>query len=105
LFTVLVDYAHLAGNGARLHVQLAPLAKLHGNAAIARWEAMLQAGETAELAGELLDFHYDPLYERAIRRNFPHYRNATVLQVDDAHAQQFHALARQLLHSAVSRAA
>lgn len=99
------DYAHLADNGALLHVQLAPLARLHGNAAIARWGAMLQAGETAELAGELLDLHYDPLYERAIRRNFPRYRNATVLHVEDAHTQQFHDLARQLLHSAASRAA
>ncbi|HEV2685531.1 MAG TPA: tRNA 2-selenouridine(34) synthase MnmH, partial [Actinomycetota bacterium] len=46
------DYAHLASDEGRLHAQLAPLAKLHGNAVIARWEAMMQSGETAALAAE-----------------------------------------------------
>ena len=91
------DYAHLAGNGARLHAQLAPLARIHGSAVIARWEALMQTGETRRLAAELLDSHYDPLYERAIRRNFPRYRSAAVLKVDDMRAETFRELARRLL--------
>jgi tRNA 2-selenouridine synthase len=96
------DYAHLADDGARLHAQLAPLAKLHGNAVVAQWEAMMQSGETVQLAAELLDRHYDPSYERAMRRNFPRYRDATVLRVDDAEPATFRALARQLLERPAS---
>ena len=91
------DYAHLASDEGRLHAQLAPLAKLHGKAVIARWEAMMQSGETAALAAELLEQHYDPSYERAMLRNFPRYRNAAVLRIDDTREAAFRELARQLL--------
>lgn len=96
------DYAHLAQRGARLGAQLAPLARLHGNAVIARWQAMLEAGETQQLASELLEVHYDPSYERAIGRNFPRYRAATTVRVDDPRRESFGRLARQLLDDPIS---
>lgn len=99
------DYAHLADDDARLHAQLAPLAKLHGNAVVAQWEAMMQSGRTVQLAAELLDRHYDPSYERAMRRNFPRYGDAAVLRVDNAREATFRGLARQLLDPASPRAA
>jgi len=100
------DYAHLAHDETRLHAQLAPLAKLHGNAVIARWEAMMQSGQTVQLAAELLDRHYDPSYERAMLRNFRLYRGAAVLRVDDARPAAFRDLARQMLdRTAAPRAA
>lgn len=99
------DYAHFAGDATRLEVQLAPLAKLHGSAVIARWKTMLETGGVRDVAAELLDVHYDPAYERAIRRNFPRYRNAIALQVESAHDHAFRALARQLLEHAASHAA
>jgi tRNA 2-selenouridine synthase len=100
------DYAHLSQDGGRLAEQLAPLARLHGNAVIARWQAMLEAGATRELVTDLLEVHYDPSYERAIGRNFPRYRSATIVRVDDAGREAFARLARQLLDDpAVSRAA
>jgi tRNA 2-selenouridine synthase len=91
------DYAHLAADHARLHAQLAPLAKLHGKAAIARWMDWARAGATGELAADLLDVHYDPSYTRAIRRNFPLLRHAEVLRVHDAGEATFRSLARRLL--------
>ena len=96
------DYAHFTRDHAGFVAQIAPLAKLHGKATIARWQALADEGEVATLAGELLDVHYDPSYERAIRRNFPRYRNATVLHVDDPSDDGFRALARQLLERTVS---
>jgi tRNA 2-selenouridine synthase len=96
------DYAHLANDRARFIAQIAPLAKLHGNATIARWQALADEGAVSDLTSELLDVHYDPSYERAIRRNFPRYRNATVLHVDDWSDDGFRALARQLLDRTVS---
>ena len=100
------DYAHLARNGALLRAQLAPLAKLHGKAVVARWIAIGASGRASELAADLLETHYDPSYERAIRRNFLRYRDATVLRVDDITHTGFRALARGLLdRSPSSRAA
>jgi tRNA 2-selenouridine synthase len=100
------DYAHLAADDAELRAQLAPLAKLHGKAVIARWHAMIDAGDRTALAAEHLDVHYDPCYRRAIARNFPRHRSAPVLRVDDATPAGFRALARQLLdRDAASHAA
>jgi tRNA 2-selenouridine synthase len=94
------DYAHLARDPADFHARLKPLAKLHGNAAIARWAEWAQQGSIAELTADLLALHYDPSYERAIRQNFPRYRHAVVLHLDDATPQGFRRLARQLIERA-----
>ena len=94
------DYEHLVRDATLLEVQLAPLARLHGKAAVARWTGMRSRGLARELAADLLESHYDPSYERAIRRNFPRYRNATVLHIDDTSQAAFRALATQLLRAA-----
>lgn len=100
------DYAHLVRDDTRLRSQLAPLAKLHGKTVVARWIAMAASGSARELAADLLEAHYDPSYERAIRRNFARYRNATALRVEDPTSAGFRALARQLLdHSTSTQAA
>jgi tRNA 2-selenouridine synthase len=96
------DYAHLAHDHAGLDARLRPLAKLHGKAAVQRWTDLARAGATSALTADLLDAHYDPSYERAIRRNFPRYRNAAVLRVDDATHASFRKLARQLLDRRVA---
>jgi tRNA 2-selenouridine synthase len=91
------DYAHFAGDEDRFHACLRPLAKLHGKAAVERWGSLARNGATTALTADLLDVHYDPSYERAIRRNFPRYREALMLTVDDASPAAFARLARQLL--------
>jgi len=83
--------------GRRVVIEHQGAIVIHGNAVIARWEAMMHSGETAELAAELLEQHYDPSYERAMLRNFPRYRNAAVLHIDDTREAAFRELARQLL--------
>lgn len=94
------DYGHFTQDGTLLEAQLAPLARLHGKAAVARWTEMRSRGLARELVADLLESHYDPSYERAIHRNFPRYRNATVLHVDDTSHAAFRALAKQLLRAA-----
>jgi tRNA 2-selenouridine synthase len=91
------DYAHLLRQDADLPRTLAPLAKLHDKATIARWTQWAHNGDATALAADLLDLHYDPSYKRAIRRNFPRYRDAAVLHVEDATDATFRELARQLL--------
>jgi tRNA 2-selenouridine synthase len=100
------DYVHFVHDDAALSAQLAPLGKLHGQAVIARWQALIARGERRALAAELLDAHYDPCYRRAIERNFPRFAQAPVLRVDDPSPAAFRALARRLLDDpALSRAA
>jgi tRNA 2-selenouridine synthase len=91
------DYAHWAGDTERLQGRLASLVPLHGKAAIGRWADWVSQGSARELIEDLLDVHYDPSYERAIVRNFPRYRNASVIHVDDAAPTTFKRLARQLI--------
>jgi tRNA 2-selenouridine synthase len=91
------DYAHLARDKRLLAAQIEPLAKLHGKPLVERWIAMGRSGDTRGLAADLLERHYDPSYERAIRRNFPRYRNAIGLRVDDVTRPGFRALARRML--------
>ena len=91
------DYAHLAGDGAALQAQLAPLEKLHGKRTLARWAQWASEGATAQLATELLELHYDPSYARAIERNFPRHRDARVLRVEGTTGHAFLALAATLL--------
>ena len=98
------DYAHFARDGEALHARLASLAALHGKGVVERWIAMSRSGAVAELTEELLDVHYDPSYRRAIERNFPRYRHAGVLRVDDTTQAGFARLARELLERTTARA-
>lgn len=91
------DYAHLANGREQLRALLARLAVLHGSTVAARWEAMTAESNVAALVHELLESHYDPLYERAIERNFTRHREARVVTVTDGSASAFRLLARTLL--------
>ena len=91
------DYSHWSTNAGRFDTRLAALAQLHGKSVVTRWRQWARDGSAAELAGELLDVHYDPLYERAIRRNFASYDRAIVIRVDDCAPVALRRLARDLL--------
>ncbi len=101
---LMADYAHFAGDGEALDARLASLAALHGKSTVGRWTALVRSGATAALIEDLLDVHYDPSYGRAIERNFPRYRQAAVLHVDDTTPAGFSRLARQLLDRAATAA-
>ena len=96
------DYAHLVRDRALFFALIAPLAKLHGKATIERWRTLADEGAAAAVTSELLDVHYDPSYERAIRHIFPRHRYATLLHLGDASDEGFRALARHLLERATS---
>ncbi|HEX7328727.1 MAG TPA: tRNA 2-selenouridine(34) synthase MnmH [Casimicrobiaceae bacterium] len=98
------DYAHLVAGREQLRTLLARIAALHGKETAARWGAMAEEGDVAMLVRELLDQHYDPLYERAIERNFACYRDARVAAVTDASAAGFRSLARGVLEDEAQRA-
>jgi tRNA 2-selenouridine synthase len=61
-------YADIAADMPGLTAAIAALPGRHGKARIAAWTAMARAGDYARLAAELMEFHYDPAYERSRRK-------------------------------------
>jgi hypothetical protein len=52
---------------------------------------------------ELLELHYDPLYQRSITRNFPRHADGVVAAVDAIDQDAFRALARRVIDAAAAR--
>lgn len=88
------EYAHFLGDHAALAARFARLVPLHGKATIERWVAAAAGGEWDELVGELLGRHYDPMYKRAIARNFHRIAEAIVVAPAAVSDAAFRALAR-----------
>ena len=87
------EYRHFIDRPGALVERLRPLVELHGSAAVARWEGLAASGDWDTLIGELLEVHYDPLYARSLARHFPATDGDVELDVDDASAGGFAALA------------
>jgi len=90
------EYAHFLGDHAALGTRFARLVPLHGKATIERWQAAAQSGDWDELIGELLARHYDPMYTRAIARNFPRIADAIVVAPAAVSEAAFRTLAREV---------
>jgi tRNA 2-selenouridine synthase len=70
------EYGHFVADPALLAARLAALAPLHGQARIDEWMSLAQAGRWTEFVTALLREHYDPAYDRSIRRNFARVEDA-----------------------------
>lgn len=62
-------YADLAADRDRLEALLGQLVPLRGRETVARWVALLRAGEAGALAAALMEDHYDPAYLRSRARH------------------------------------
>ena len=91
------DYAHFLGDPAAFVERLAPLRQLHGGATLDRWADAAAAGDADTLVRELLELHYDPLYQRSIARNFPRRAEGIVAPVDAIDEAALRALARRVI--------
>lgn len=91
------DYPHFIAQSEQLIAQLQCLTPLHGKEQIGRWCELARTGHWQELVHALLDKHYDPTYQRAIERNFPHSHNAKVITFEGDANQYFPQLAQQLI--------
>ena len=100
------DYAHLVADHAQLHARLAPLAScMATRRSRAGLEWAQRAARRPSSTADLLDAHYDPLYERAIAAISRAIANAVVLRIDDATHATFRALARAAAGRIVTPAA
>ena len=67
---LLNDYSYFLQRPQWLSEQLGHLKGLQSDATLARWRAQIEAGAFPSLVDELLEHHYDPLYQRSQDRNY-----------------------------------
>jgi tRNA 2-selenouridine synthase len=91
------DYRHFVLDTAAFGERLAALKTLRGAETIARWQAQAAAGELAPVVRELLEQHYDPVYQKSMSRHYAHFDSATVLDLPDAAPATLQAAAAQLM--------
>ena len=73
------------------------LIELRGRATVERWQAQARAGQWPDCLAELLERHYDPLYDRSILRDFPAMAQARALPVAGPTVADFAQAAAALL--------
>ncbi|GIL04498.1 MAG: tRNA 2-selenouridine synthase [Betaproteobacteria bacterium] len=64
------EYLHFEADPQALFAQLDCLVPLHGRERIESWKSLARQGQWDALVERLLVEHYDPAYQRSIRRNF-----------------------------------
>ncbi len=94
---LLRDYAYFLERPQWLIGQLGHLRGLQSNETLARWTALVEAGEFRTLVDELLEKHYDPLYQRSQEKNFRDYADAAKFATDDLGPDSIEAIAREIL--------
>ncbi len=67
---LLEEYRHFRDDVAHLRGLLGRLVPLHGRERVAQWQALAESGHWLALIERLLAEHYDPSYDRSMRRNY-----------------------------------
>ena len=101
---LLEEYGFFANDAERFCRLLDALVELQGKERVKRWQSMARAGQWPEVFDELMREHYDPLYERSMKRNFAGLETAARVELTDASADAVAAAARSLLAERVTPA-
>ena len=96
---LLRDYAYLLEDRCWLADKLGHLRGLQSNETLAHWLGLVETGDFRTLVGELLERHYDPLYQRSQARNYRDYGEAPAFATDDLSPEGIMRLARRILAS------
>lgn len=96
---LLRDYDYFLARPAWLVEQLGHLRGLQSNETLARWTALIEAGDFPTLVDELLEKHYDPLYQRSQDRNY-RYTDAPAIAADALTPAGIEEVARRILAGA-----
>lgn len=67
---LLEDYGFFADDAEAFCRLLDGLISLRGRETVARWQALARSGQWAEVFGQLMLQHYDPLYQRSMDRHY-----------------------------------
>lgn len=97
---LLRDYDYFLSRPRWLIEQLRHLHGLQSGETLARWNALIEAGDFRALVGELLEKHYDPLYERSQDKNY-RYSDAPVFAADNLDTASIEEVAGRILETAL----
>ena len=93
------DYAHHVADIDGLCERLQVLREARGTEPVDRWQAAARAGRLEEVVHDLLTDHYDPIYLRAMARNYAHFEQAPVAHTADGSPAVLAAVAHNLAHA------
>ncbi|MEK7737333.1 MAG: tRNA 2-selenouridine(34) synthase MnmH, partial [Pseudomonadota bacterium] len=94
---LLRDYAYFLADPRWLIGKLEHLRGLQSSETLARWTALVEAGAFPELVGELLELHYDPLYQRSQAMNYASFDAAAKIETNDLSPAGIERLAEKIL--------
>lgn len=94
---LLEDYRDSTRDPQPLCRLLDGLVELRGRAQVGRWQALARSGQWPQLVGALMTEHYDPLYERSMRRSYPGLAQAPQIALQRGDAAELAAAAALLL--------
>ena len=97
---LLQEYAHFADDVEGFCKLLEGLVELRGRDTVKAWQAQSREGRWPQVFSALMQAHYDPLYERSIRHNYPQLAQGVPLQLRDAEADTLRDAAQRLLADA-----
>ena len=67
---------------------------------MADWTGLVATGDFRRLVAELLERHYDPLYQRSQTKNFSAFGSAAAIVSDDLSPSGMTQLAQEIIESA-----
>jgi len=102
---LLREYRHFTADQALLFERLDRLAPLHGQRQVDAWKAMAVAGEWDGFVESVLALHYDPAYDRSMKRNYQCVDAAPVVVLQAADESALREAARRVLQCAAHGAA
>ncbi len=91
------DYAHFLFTPDLLAASLNRLQGMYANELLVHWHSLCKAHAWGTFIAELLERHYDPAYNKSIRRNYANYDNAHALVLNRLSEQEFNLLAKEAL--------
>jgi tRNA 2-selenouridine synthase len=93
---LLCDYEYFLTAPDWLNSRLEALRNLQSREIIARWHEYVSNKQWRELVSELLELHYDPLYNRSQNRNYTGFGVPRTFAADDLTPTGINAIARQI---------
>ncbi len=94
---LLRDYAYFLADPDWLSERLRHLHGLQSNETLGRWLTLVEQGDFRTLVTELLEKHYDPLYQRSQAKNYRDYADALTVATDRLDDDAITTLAARIL--------